>query len=383
MGMLLISSFHLLYSLTSSKDTAGQERFSSLSTAFFRGADAAILMFDVNDHASMLATKKWWANFCDKAPVPDQDIAEYCSVLVGNKIDMVAEDGSWSVSESDALEFLDELMSPQEEEEGSVKVIPPELFASAGNQVEQLRPVAEASLSDPTPIPIHQPNSKIIHAREPSYSPKHHLSKSYSRSRPSSRFYAGTMSSTHTALTIYHTPSSSLLDTRSSIYQSARSSPEPWSQSEPDLSQSPQNRRRTMTMLSRESTGSDSAATITPSRFAREREQHRVSNENSSRLPSSQSSPELHYFQSKHQTPLPPERGPHLFFTSAKTGEGVDELFEYIARRVVRKWEYDEWLDARRMHFRDTTMSEEDTLMGSRRSESVRLDRSGNRGGCC
>jgi GTPase SAR1 family protein len=80
---------------TSSKDTAGQERFSSLSTAFFRGADAAILMFDVNDPSTMVATNKWWADFCDKAPVADDDIAEYCCVLVGNKIDMVAdgEDG--------------------------------------------------------------------------------------------------------------------------------------------------------------------------------------------------------------------------------------------------------------------------------------------------
>jgi Ras-related protein Rab-7A len=237
-------------------------------------------------------------------------------------------------------------------------------------------PQREESLVDPAPIPIHQPIRKISHSREPSHSPKHHLSKSYSRSRSSSRFYAGTMTSTHTSLTIYHTPSSSLFDARSSVYQSARSSPEPWSQSEPDLTNSPQRRRRTITMLSRESTGSDSVATITPSLFAREMEQNRESirNENSNGLPSSHSSPDLSlnpHFQSKYRTPLPPERGPRLFFTSAKTGEGVNDVFEYIARRVVRKWEYDEWLDARRMHFRDTTMSEGATLMGSGRSESV------------
>lgn len=55
-------------------------------------------------------------------------------------------------------------------------------------------------------------------------------------------------------------------------------------------------------------------ATITPSLFAREREHHE---------------PE-------------PERGPKLFFTSAKTGEGVEDVFGYVVRRVVGRWEYEE-----------------------------------------
>jgi hypothetical protein len=37
--------------------------------------------------------------------------------------------------------------------------------------------------------------------------------------------------------------------------------------------------------------------------------------------------------------------GPKLFFTSAKTGEGVNDVFEYIARRVVMRWEYEELID--------------------------------------
>ncbi|KAF8058567.1 hypothetical protein FPV67DRAFT_1366674, partial [Lyophyllum atratum] len=43
------------------QDTAGQERCSSLSTAFFRGADAALLKFDVNAPVTMTALTKWWA----------------------------------------------------------------------------------------------------------------------------------------------------------------------------------------------------------------------------------------------------------------------------------------------------------------------------------
>ena len=35
-------------------------------------------------------------------------------------------------------------------------------------------------------------------------------------------------------------------------------------------------------------------------------------------------------------------RGPKLFFTSAKTGTGVSEVFAYVARRVVKRWEWEE-----------------------------------------
>jgi Ras-related protein Rab-7A len=37
-----------------------------------------------------------------------------------------------------------------------------------------------------------------------------------------------------------------------------------------------------------------------------------------------------------------PACGPKLFFTSAKTGVGVSEVFTYVARRVVMRWEREE-----------------------------------------
>ena len=38
---------------------------------------------------------------------------------------------------------------------------------------------------------------------------------------------------------------------------------------------------------------------------------------------------------------------------SAKTAEGVKEVFEYVARRVVVRQEYEEALEARTMHVRE------------------------------
>ncbi|KAJ7673881.1 P-loop containing nucleoside triphosphate hydrolase protein [Mycena polygramma] len=47
-------------------DTAGQERFSSLASAFFRGADAAVLMYDVTAPGTLHALRRWWAELRDK-----------------------------------------------------------------------------------------------------------------------------------------------------------------------------------------------------------------------------------------------------------------------------------------------------------------------------
>ncbi|KAJ6472934.1 P-loop containing nucleoside triphosphate hydrolase protein, partial [Mycena vitilis] len=68
-------------------DTAGQERFSSLASAFFRGADAAVLMYDVTAPETLHALRRWWAEFRDKAPVADEDVGRFCVVVVGNKVD--------------------------------------------------------------------------------------------------------------------------------------------------------------------------------------------------------------------------------------------------------------------------------------------------------
>ncbi|KAG2339947.1 hypothetical protein BDR05DRAFT_840082, partial [Suillus weaverae] len=68
-------------------DTAGQERFSSLSSAFFRGADAVLLMFDVSAPETMHALTKWWEEFKHRAPVSDEEVNNFCCVVVGNKMD--------------------------------------------------------------------------------------------------------------------------------------------------------------------------------------------------------------------------------------------------------------------------------------------------------
>ncbi|KAG5508049.1 hypothetical protein GH5_07105 [Leishmania sp. Ghana 2012 LV757] len=62
-------------------DTAGQERFQSLGSAFYRGADACILVFDVTQQESFAHVGSWLEEFSIQAGRRD-------SVLVGNKTDL-------------------------------------------------------------------------------------------------------------------------------------------------------------------------------------------------------------------------------------------------------------------------------------------------------
>ena len=68
-------------------DTAGQEKFQSLGFAFYRGADACALTFDLTNPASLDALDKWKDGFIQNAG-PD-DVKSFPFVLLGNKVDRV------------------------------------------------------------------------------------------------------------------------------------------------------------------------------------------------------------------------------------------------------------------------------------------------------
>ena len=47
-------------------DTAGQERFQSLGVAFYRGADACILVYDITNPKSFESLDNWRTEFLDQ-----------------------------------------------------------------------------------------------------------------------------------------------------------------------------------------------------------------------------------------------------------------------------------------------------------------------------
>ena len=295
-----------------------------------------MLMYDVNDPKTLEALTKWWHEFKDRAPLRDEDIADFCCVVVGNKMDLVPAGEFSTVTERDAAKFM-ESICPDVEPVASPSLVSP--WRSP-----------DTLGGDPVPTPQRSGSIEISDHRTRQYP----FPRGSSRSRSKSLLRGGTVSSSRTALSIYHTPSSSLFEN----YESARSSPSPASRSPsppPNIPLSPTLgswvRRKASS-----SSSSSSTPTITPSNFALRRDRT-----NSNPLPSiSQQQDQIDpahtpdHLNSPSQ-PLKPERKPRLFLTSAKTGDGVVGVFEYIAKRVVTRWEYQEDLEARTMHMQEST----------------------------
>ncbi|KAH9840803.1 ras family-domain-containing protein [Rhodofomes roseus] len=187
-------------------DTAGQERFSSLSSAFFRGADAAILLFDANKSEMLQSLVRWWADFREKAPVPDEDLQDFCCVVVGNKIDLARD--TPPVSEADVEHLIDELVPPPSPPLAPILSVAPIPETDTD----------EDAMTTPIAAPGTPPSKSIdITARRPRRSLR---SVSRSRSR-STVFRGGTVGTMTATRTIYHTPSRSVFD----LFESALSSP--------------------------------------------------------------------------------------------------------------------------------------------------------------
>ncbi|RPD56255.1 ras-domain-containing protein [Lentinus tigrinus ALCF2SS1-7] len=309
-------------------DTAGQERFSGLSSAFFRGADAVILMFDVNQPQTLDALTKWWDDFRDKAPVPDEGVEEFCCVVVGNKIDVVqgagVEGERRAVTPAQARAFIHTLVPhPSTPPSPTVDIVPPDIPYEEDEDLALEEPAdhPDAPRTDSIDISAHNRRGRA----------------SRSRSR-STLFHGGTVGTMTTTHSIYHTPSSSLFDT----FESALSSPA-FTALSASMSRSPSHSPLREPRRIPSNSSMSSAPTITPSLFIRGQAATTTAT-----TPESGSPP-----NDSFAPPPPLERYPKLFFTSAKTGEGVSDVFEYIARRVVRHQEYEEALEARTMHVRE------------------------------
>ncbi|KAL0584695.1 hypothetical protein ABG067_005432 [Albugo candida] len=70
-------------------DTAGQERFQSLGVAFYRGADACILVYDITNPKSFQKLDSWRDEFLVQAAPRDPDTFPF--LVLGNKVDRETE----------------------------------------------------------------------------------------------------------------------------------------------------------------------------------------------------------------------------------------------------------------------------------------------------
>jgi len=71
-------------------DTAGQERYHSMGTAFFRGSDACILVYDIAVQRTFDALTQWVERFVQGVGIENQNLRDsgYIFVVLGNKCDL-------------------------------------------------------------------------------------------------------------------------------------------------------------------------------------------------------------------------------------------------------------------------------------------------------
>jgi len=72
-------------------DTAGQERFQSLGVAYYRGADACVLVYDVNNFITFSHLDHWRSEFLKQSSIPNDSVSapsDFPFILIGNKIDL-------------------------------------------------------------------------------------------------------------------------------------------------------------------------------------------------------------------------------------------------------------------------------------------------------
>jgi Ras-related protein Rab-7A len=284
---------------------------------------------------------------------------EYCLIVVGNKTDLTPSSTGSAVSEGAALDFIDELVplsgspssslaTPEDERDWILTQGPDRVSSGSDDEVvAHDNGSLESGATSPVDIILvdETHSASVAHHNDvgsdgensirtfaiPPRTPSidlhsHHHKHSLKAPLRASQFSLlpnSTVSSTHTGFTSFqsfHTPASSISDGYEP-YHSAQSSPLSHSRS-PSSSPSLHNHRSyhslSASTMSTSTVSTSIAPTITPARYA-----------NNPRTLS----------QTKPSRPL---RGPKLFLTSAKTGAGVSEVFAYVARRVVMRWEWDE-----------------------------------------
>ncbi len=84
-------------------DTAGQEKFQSIGSAFYRGSDACVLVYDTTVKKSFEKLENWKEEFIKQGGIGDAE--NFPFIVLGNKCDMTS---SREVETQMAIDFCKE-----------------------------------------------------------------------------------------------------------------------------------------------------------------------------------------------------------------------------------------------------------------------------------
>lgn len=129
-------------------DTAGQERFRSLAPMYYRGACAAILVYDITQYDSFQKVQDWVNEL--KTNVREEIVL----AIVGNKLDLEHERG---VSVEDAKQYAKEIRAFFTETSAKSGSGVEALFANIAGQLTNNRKETPPQLTKP-PEPMIDPS---------------------------------------------------------------------------------------------------------------------------------------------------------------------------------------------------------------------------------
>ncbi|CAL1285742.1 unnamed protein product [Larinioides sclopetarius] len=98
--------FHGLFLYTSFRDTAGQERFYTITTSYYRGAMGIMLVYDITNPKSFDNIAKWLRNIDEHA---NEDVEK---MILGNKCDMedkrmISKERGEAIAREHGIRFLE------------------------------------------------------------------------------------------------------------------------------------------------------------------------------------------------------------------------------------------------------------------------------------
>ena len=87
-------------------DTAGQERYFSITQSYFKGSNGVFLLYSITDQKSFKNLNKWLNTVRNK--IGNYEDNKYLIFLLGTKLDLVENDENLrKVSEKEAMDFCD------------------------------------------------------------------------------------------------------------------------------------------------------------------------------------------------------------------------------------------------------------------------------------
>jgi len=131
-------------------DTAGQERFQSLGSAFYRGADACVLVFDVTSQESFQHLTSWMEEFTIQA-------GKKPCVLIGNKIDL---EGKRQVPDKTAKQWCRDDNIPYFEASAKTNANVEEAFRCVAEAALESKPVVDESVKLPDVVDMRRTQPK-------------------------------------------------------------------------------------------------------------------------------------------------------------------------------------------------------------------------------